>query len=84
MRITSDLADGKPALGDAEFVPPVSYNGSDACHDPAESEIKVQRTKNEAADGKLDLSDAELVQSFSPSEAMLLSDHRDRRRDWMC
>ena len=48
---------------------------------PNKSEIKVKRNKDEAADGKLDLSDAELVQNFSTSEAMPLTDHRDRRRD---
>ena len=55
--------------------------GAAACHDPEEGEIKVKRNKDEAADGKLDLSDAELVQNFSTSEAMPLTDHRDRRRD---
>ena len=38
LRNTSERADGKPALSDAEFVPQFSYNGSDAvCHEPEES-----------------------------------------------
>ena len=53
-----------------------------ACHDPEVGEIKVQRNKDEAANGKLDLSDAEVVQDFSTSEATPLNDHRDRRHDW--
>ena len=70
------------ARSDAEFVPQLSYNGNDgACHDPERGETKVYRNTDEAADGRLDLSDAELVQNFSTSEAMPLIHLRDRRRD---
>ena len=38
LRNTSERADGKPALSDAEFVLQFSHNGSDAvCHEPEES-----------------------------------------------
>ena len=43
---------------------------------------KCRAKKEKAADGKLHFSDAELVQNFSTSAAMPLSDHRDRRRGW--